>query len=289
MPRGAPDLYTVAAMPAEIPERPLPRRVHLMLTCLCDALFADVGRSVVRVLEHLGVEVVFDPRQTCCGQPAFNSGDWTNARAVARHTLGVFEDADCIVCPSGSCTAMVRWGYPMLFAGERDEARARALGAKTWDFTEFLWKAAGVREWPHPVRPRLAALHRSCHLRELGVGRIPERLLGTIPGLQLAAFDEQEQCCGFGGTFSVTFPHISRAMGCVKLDMIARSGATEIISGDMGCLFHLQGLARKHGRRELRATHIAQIFSEGLVDESFRQSTGPRDNPDENRRSSHRR
>ncbi len=240
-------------------------RVHLMLTCLCDAFYPQAGIAVVECLEAAGYPVVFDPRQTCCGQPAFNAGDRTAARQVARHTLEVFRNAQAVVVPSGSCAAMIRWGYPQLFEGERDLDAALALGARTYEFHEFLVKVAGMLPWPGRYARRVA-LHTSCHMRELQTGPVAESLLRSVAGIDLRPVPQPEQCCGFGGTFSVKFPWTSREIGIAKLDALQNANVEELVSTDMGCLMHLAGLQSRLQTKkpQLPMRHVAELLRDSL-------------------------
>lgn len=238
-------------------------RVSLMLTCLVDLLYPEVGQAVVRVLERAGCEVDFDARQTCCGQPAFNSGDWASARKVARHALSVFSGADIVVVPSGSCAAMVQWGYPQLFEGEPELAEARELGSRTYELAEFLVLKLGKQSWPGAYNRRIA-FHRSCHTRELRSVGQAERLLESISGIDLQPFEETEQCCGFGGVFSVTHPFISTQIGEAKIKQLEASGAEEVVSADMGCLMHLGGLLRNR-ETNLKLKHLAQVLEDAAA------------------------
>ncbi len=233
-----------------------PRRVRLMLTCLCDAFYGDVGRATVQVLEKAGCVVEFDDRQTCCGQPAFNSGDWLSARRVAEHTSTIFAGDVPVVTPSGSCAAMVRHGYPQLLP-----QAGLTPSFKVYELSEFLTDVVGLTSWPATPYPRKIAFHRACHGRLIGIGDRTERLLATIPGLDLQPVPDCEQCCGFGGSFTVKEPHLSASIGEAKLDTLAATHADEIVSGDMGCLMHLSGLADKLGR-PVRTRHYAQILAE---------------------------
>jgi L-lactate dehydrogenase complex protein LldE len=251
--------------------RLLPERgatVHLMLTCLGDAFYPAAGEAAVACLEHLGYRVAFDERQTCCGQPAFNSGDHASALPVARHTLEVFEGAEHLIVPSGSCAAMVRWGYPQLFAGGGDLERARGMAARTWELSEFLSRASGGK-WPGALRRRVA-FHRSCHMRELSAGADPEGLLRSVDGVEVTTLRTPEQCCGFGGTFTVGFPWISGEMAGEKWDDLMGAEPEEILTSDMGCLMHLEGYRRKQGeeekapRRAIPFRHFAELLHESL-------------------------
>ena len=257
------------AEPAHLP-RLAGRRVQLMATCLCDAVYADVARATVEVLELAGCEVVFPEAQTCCGQPAFNSGDWESARRVGRHTLDVFAEVLPVVVPSASCAAMVKHGFSLAFEHQPEIDRVRELAARTWELAEFLVEGLGVAHWGGAYR-RTLAFHRSCHSRGSTAGESARQLLRSIDGVTLVEQDEAEQCCGFGGTFSVSFPHLSAAMGRTKLAAVERVAPDELVGGDMSCLMHLGGLAEKQGRA-VRCRHLAQI----LRDARAPASTGGR-------------
>jgi L-lactate dehydrogenase complex protein LldE len=238
------------------------RKVQLMATCLCDAFHDDVAAATVEVLEHLGCEVAFPEGQTCCGQPAFNCGDWPASRKVVRHTAAVFAAAAPVIVPSGSCAAMLFHGAPLEFEHEADRAVIAGLGTKAWELGDFIVNGLGVRSWPGRFDAAVA-LHRSCHTRGTGSSEAVALLLGSIAGVRLVEFGEGEQCCGFGGTFSVGFPHISAAMGDLKLDHVRAAKPDVLVSGDMGCLMHLGGLSsREHG--SLRMRHFAQVLRDAL-------------------------
>jgi L-lactate dehydrogenase complex protein LldE len=239
------------------------RRVQLMATCLCDAFHDGVAAATVEILEHLGCEVVFPEGQTCCGQPAFNSGDWPSSRKVVRHTAQVFEAPDPIVVPSGSCAAMLFHGAPLEFEHEPDRAAVEAMGRRTWELGDFIVNGLGVRSWPGKFSGSVA-LHRSCHTRGTASSDAVALLVGSIAGVRLVEFGEGEQCCGFGGTFSVGFPHISAAMGDLKLEHVRAAKPDILVSGDMGCLMHLGGLASREGA-PLRALHFAQFLRDALA------------------------
>ena len=238
------------------------RRVQLMATCLCDAFYDDAARATVEVLEHLGCAVEFPAAQTCCGQPAFNGGDWPASRQVVRHTVRAFA-GDCpVVVPSGSCAAMMFHGALLEFEKEADLTEVEALGRRTWELADFIVNALGVTAWPGRYDACLA-FHRSCHGRGTPSSAAAEQLLGSIAGVSLAAFGEGEQCCGFGGTFSVSFPNISSAMGELKLEHLRAVQPDLLVSGDLGCLMHLGGLAEKDGR-PIKTQHLAQVLRDSL-------------------------
>jgi len=235
-----------------------------MLTCLCDAFYPEAGKAAVECLETAGYQVAFDERQTCCGQPAFNTGDRAAALQVARHTIDVFKRAEAVVVPSGSCAAMIRWGYPQLFEGKPDFNAAVDLARRTYEFHEFLILVAGMSPWPGTYS-RKVALHRSCHMRELAIGDGVETLLQSIRGLELIPVNPPEQCCGFGGTFAVTFPWTSETIGAAKLDALRLTGAREFVCTDMGCAMHLVGLHAKSGKSgSFHLRHTAELLRDSL-------------------------
>jgi L-lactate dehydrogenase complex protein LldE len=238
------------------------KRVQLMATCLCDAFHDDVAAATVEVLEHLGCEVSFPEAQTCCGQPAFNGGDWPASRKVVRHTVRAFGSPDPVVVPSGSCAAMMFHGAVLEFENEPDASEVGALGRRTWELADFIVNGLGVRSWDGRLDAAIA-LHRSCHTRGTGSSDAVALLLGSIAGVRIVEFGEGEQCCGFGGTFSVGFPHISAAMGDLKLDHVRAAKPDLLVSGDMGCLMHLGGLASREGS-PLRSMHFSQVLRDSI-------------------------
>ena len=239
-----------------------PHRVQLMATCLCDAFYDDVARATVEVLEFLGVRVDFPEGQTCCGQPAFNGGDWPASRRVVRHTLATFSGGDPVVVPSGSCAMMLRHGALLEFEREPDLPLAQELAGRTWELADFLAGVLGVRAWPGRYEGRIA-FHRNCHNRGTNSEQASLALLGSIAGVTVVTFGEPEQCCGFGSTFSVSHPNISGSMGALKLDHILAARPDVLVSGDMSCLMHLSGLAGREGKA-LKVRHIAQVLRDAL-------------------------
>jgi len=245
-------------------------RVALFIPCYVDLINPEVGVSVVRVLRKLGVEVSYPRGQTCCGQPAFNSGFFDEARGVARHFLEVFEkeDWDYIVCPSGSCTTMVSHYYPFIFDDQQlleERERAENLGHRVREFSDFLVNVLGVKDVGASHAGR-AVFHTGCHQRrELGVLNEPRELLGNVSGLDLLDWENEELCCGFGGTFSVKMPDVSVAMADEKIAALERSGADTIVSCDSSCLMHLGGRLKKTGH-DTRIMHLAQILDPGKAE-----------------------
>ena len=250
-------------MAAETQVRPAGKKVLLMGTCLCDAFYDDVARATVEVLEHLGVEVLFPDNQTCCGQPAFNSGDWTASRKVARFTADVFSGELPVIVPSGSCAAMNFHGNLLQFEECPDPA-IDSLARRTWEVCDFIVNGLGIREWKGAFeKPTRLAFHRSCHSRGTNTGEAITTLLSSIRNAEVVPFGQAEQCCGFGGTFSVTFPHISGRMGSLKLDHILDAAPDLLVSGDMSCLMHISGLARVQGR-PIEHKHAIQVLRDTL-------------------------
>ena len=234
--------------------------VSLFIPCFVDQLAPRVGLAVATVLERLGHTVEFRPAQTCCGQPAFNSGYWDEARTVARHALDVFAGAGAVVGPSGSCVAMLRVFYPQLVAGMPEETAALDLAGRTFEFSEFLVKKLGVTDvgarFPHRV-----TYHDGCHgLRELRVRDEPRALLRAVRDLELVECDEAESCCGFGGLFSVKFPMVSTAMAEVKAGSLARTECDYIVSSDPSCQLQLDGWLSKNDKRP-RTIHLAEVLA----------------------------
>ena len=238
------------------------KRVQLMATCLCDAFYDDVARATVEVLEYLGCTIEFPEGQTCCGQPAFNGGDWPASRKVVCHTLATFAGDVPVIVPSGSCAAMVFHGAPLEFEKEKDLPEVQAMANRTWELVDFIVNGLGVKTWPGRYEAK-AAFHRACHTRGTNSGAASTTLLDSIAGLTLVPFGEGEQCCGFGGTFSVSFPNISSGMGTLKLEHIRAVQPDLIVSGDMSCMMHLGGLAQKEGK-PIKTQHVVQILRDAL-------------------------
>src|SRR5215471_15169025 len=217
-------------------------RISLFVTCIVDQVFPKVGLAMAEVLERVGYQVDFDPAQTCCGQPAFNSGYRDEARRVARHFLEVFRDAEHIVVPSGSCASMITHHFEELFRGDDQVIESvRRLAPRVREFSQFLLDIAHVDD----VGARFEGLvtyHDSCHaLRDMKIKEGPRRLLAKVRGLTLREMDAAEECCGFGGTFSVKFPEVSGGMARTKIDSILKTKAGTVVSIDSSCLMQLQG------------------------------------------------
>lgn len=242
--------------------RPAQKSVQLMLTCLADAFYHTVGRATVEVLEHAGCTVEFPENQTCCGQPAFNAGDWPASRDVVRHTCKVFAGTKPIVVPSGSCAAMMFHGAPLEFEKERDLDAIEAMGNRSWELADFLVNGLGLTAWPGKFPYRIA-FHTSCHSRGTKSGEAALTLLSSLEGCEVIPFGDAEQCCGFGGAFSVTFPNISTAMGQLKIEHVQAVAPDYLVSADMGCIMHLSGLINREGR-PLKTLHLAEVLAASL-------------------------
>jgi L-lactate dehydrogenase complex protein LldE len=222
--------------------QPTGPKIGLLVTCLVDLFRPNVGFAAIKLLEDAGCTVDVPPTQTCCGQPAYNSGDRADAKAIAKAVIAAFEPYDYVVAPSGSCAGMLRKHYPPLFADDAEwRPRAEAVAAKTWELISFLTDVRGVTA----VAARYdgsVTYHDSCSgLRELGIARQPRQLLATVEGLELRELPDADVCCGFGGTFCVKFPEISNAIVEKKVELVAETGADTLLAGDLGCLLNLAG------------------------------------------------
>ena len=235
-------------------------KVTLFIQCIVDSIFPQVGQSMVRVLDRLGVAMEYPADQTCCGQPAFNSGFRGEARDAAKRFIEIFEEAETIVCPSGSCVDMVRNHYADLFKNDsRWLERARHVAGKTFEFSEFLVDVLEVEDVGASFAERVT-YHDSCHLmRGIGVSRQPRALIARVKGIDFVEMHDADRCCGFGGAFSFKYPDISTAMLEDKVRNINASGARMVIGCDMGCLMNIQGiLNRKH--LNINTMHIAELL-----------------------------
>ena len=241
-----------------IPESP---RVALFVTCLVDLFRPSVGFAAVKLLQQAGCRIEVPLRQTCCGQPAFNSGDRRGAEAIARGVIEAFAGFDHVVAPSGSCAGMLRLHLPELFDDDPEtKERAVELAGRCHELVSFLVDVMGVRD----VQAQLAATvtyHDSCSgLRELQVKRQPRQLLASIEGLSLREMEDSEVCCGFGGTFCVKYPEISTRMVSNKAEHIEATGAELLLAGDMGCLLNMAGRLKRLGSA-VQSRHVAEVLA----------------------------
>lgn len=237
-------------------------RVGLFVTCLVDLMRPSVGFAALKLLEAAGAEVVVPPAQTCCGQPAYNSGDRPDAIALARKLVAEFEACDYVVAPSGSCSGMIRTHYPDLFAAEPAMlARVQALAARTYELTDFLVNVLKVDRVPGTFNGRITYHDCCAGLREMGVKSQPRALLSKVPGVHLQEMAECETCCGFGGTFSIKFGEISTRLADNKCQHVANSGADAVVLGDLGCMLNIEGRMRRRGDATTQVLHIAEVLA----------------------------
>ena len=237
-------------------------RVGLFVTCLVDLFRPSVGFAAVKLLEDAGCRVEVPAAQTCCGQPAYNSGDRGQAQNIARQVINAFADYDHVVAPSGSCAGMLTQHYPSLLADDAAyAARARALADKSHELMSCLCDVLRVTQ----VKARFAgtvSYHDSCaSLRECGVRMQPRTLLNSVEGLELREVGSPETCCGFGGTFCVKYPDVSNRMVADKVDDIVATGADTVLSGDLGCLMNIAGKLRRTGAA-VAARHVAEVLAD---------------------------
>ncbi len=236
-------------------------KVALFITCLADQVFPDVAKATVRVLRHLGCEVSVPMAQTCCGQPAYNAGFATEARAGARTLLAAFEEVEAVVGPSGSCVGMVRKHFAELFVDANERARASELAQKTWELSEFIVQRLGRPTIEGRFEHRVT-FHPSCHAsRLLGLREEPLQLLRGLQGLELVPLPRAEDCCGFGGLFACKMPEISGAMVEEKAAQVVNTGADVLVSTDAGCLMNIAGhLRRQSTSKTPRILHLAEVL-----------------------------
>lgn len=239
-----------------------PPKADLFVTCIIDQLYPQVGVSVVKVLRRLGVDLDFPEDQTCCGQPLYNSGYTKKARSLARRVLDTFSDSQYVVVPSGSCSAMMKVFYLDLFRDDPEMLKkAELFSSKIYEFSQFLTNVLGVED-TGSTYTGTATYHPSCHLlREMEVRDEPKSLLNSVPGLEMKDLPGAETCCGFGGAFSIKFPHISEGMLADKVDNVAASGADTLVSCDMGCLMQLSGGLSRQGS-DVKVRHLAQVLDQ---------------------------
>lgn len=237
-------------------------KVQLFIPCFVDQLFPQTAFNMIKVLEKAGCEVFYNPKQTCCGQPAFNAGFWDDARDVATKFLKDFDKEGAIVAPSASCVGFVKNYYENLFNSETEQSVARRAGEKCFEFSEFVVHKLGVTQFGAVLNGK-ATYHDSCAgLRECKIKDEPRRLLLNVDGLEVVEMQDVETCCGFGGTFAVKFDAISIAMAEQKVEHALATGANFLISTDLSCLMHLQGYI-DHKNYNLQSLHLADVLASG--------------------------
>ncbi len=238
-------------------------KVGLLVTCLVDLFRPSVGFAAVKLLEAAGCAVEVPAAQTCCGQPAYNSGDRVDARVLARQIIDAFDAYPHVVAPSGSCAGMISRHYPALLKDDPVYGpKAAALAGRTHELVAFLTRVLKLERVPAPARYRArVAYHDSCSaLRELGLDAEPRALLASVEGVEIVELPDRDSCCGFGGTFCVKYPEISTRMVEAKTAAIAATGADTVCSGDLGCLLNIAGRLRREGK-PVRARHIAEVLA----------------------------
>ena len=237
-------------------------RVGFFVTCLVDLMRPSIGFAAIKLLEAGGAEVFVPPTQTCCGQPAYNSGDRAGSIALARKVVVEFEDSDYLVAPSGSCAGIIKTHYAELFADDPAMLeRAKALAAKTYELTDFLIGILKLRSVPGTYTGKVT-YHDSCAgLREMAVKMQPRALLAQIPGVDLHEMAECETCCGFGGTFSIKFGEISARLADNKCRHIMNTGADAVVLGDLGCMLTIEGRLRRLGDEKTKVLHVAEVLA----------------------------
>ncbi len=237
-------------------------RVGFFVTCLVDLMRPSIGFAAIKLLEAGGADVYVPPTQTCCGQPAYNSGDRKDALALARKVVDEFEGCDYLVAPSGSCSGMIRTHYADLC---RDDpallARAQVLAARTRELTDFLVNVLEVKAVPGTFSGTVTYHDCCAGLREMGIKAQPRALLDTMPGVALQEMAEAETCCGFGGTFSIKFGEISTALADNKCKRVEETGADAVVLGDLGCMLNIEGRLRRRGDSTTRVLHVAEVLA----------------------------
>ncbi len=239
------------------------QKIRLFISCLVDNFFPEVGEAMLRVLSGMGLEIEFPSRQTCCGQPAFNSGYRKEAQEVARHFLEVFTagEGGAIVCPSGSCVSMVKNYYAELFRDDPEKlSRVEKISSNIHEFSEFVFQRKETLSINSVYKGRVT-FHDSCHaLRELGISSQPRELIKSLNGVELVEMKMADACCGFGGTFSIKYPEVSKSMLQEKMDSIIDSGADAVVSTDMGCLMSIKGLVSRK-KLPVKVFHLAELLA----------------------------
>lgn len=250
-------------------------RVGLFVTCIVDLIRPSVGFAAAKLIEDSGCDVDVPAAQTCCGQPAYNSGDSASAREIACQTIAAFDTHDYVVAPSGSCAGMLKAHYPKLLAGDRAWGpRAQAFAGKVHELVSFLVDVRGMTAVAATYQGRVT-YHDSCSgLRELGVREQPRTLLRSVKGLQLVELADADVCCGFGGTFATKYPEISNSIVARKTDQISATGADLLLAGDLGCLMNMAGKLRREGRK-VSARHVAEVLAGEMRDPPIGEALPP--------------
>jgi L-lactate dehydrogenase complex protein LldE len=235
-------------------------KIHIFIPCLVDQFYPNVAVSMCRILKKLGIEYVYLPEQTCCGQPAFNTGYHAEAQELAERFLRIFEPAETIVAPSGSCISMTRIFYPKLDLSPQSRAVMERLGPRMFEFSDFLVRELGIVDVGARFNGKVT-YHDSCHLlRELKIEEPPRQLIRHVQGAEFVELDDSQSCCGFGGTFAVKFADVSTAMGADKADAIERTGADVVVANDASCLMQIAGMLSRRNSR-IVPMHLTELLA----------------------------
>lgn len=238
-------------------------KVDIFIPCFIDQVFPETGFNMVKILKKLGCEVHYNPKQTCCGQPAFNAGFFDEAREVGSKFLNDMDSGNYIVAPSASCVGMVKNSFTKLFENTSDLVHLRRVQKRTFEFTEFLTKVLKINKIDGAKLNGKATYHDSCSaLRECKIKESPRLLLNNVEGLELVEMEDTDTCCGFGGTFAVKFESISSAMADQKTEKALATNADILISTDSSCLMHLEAYLKKHDQN-IKVMHIADVLASG--------------------------
>ncbi|MFZ9262880.1 MAG: (Fe-S)-binding protein [Chitinophagaceae bacterium] len=236
--------------------------VHVFIPCFIDQLYPDAGFNTIKVLERAGCKVHYNPKQTCCGQPAFNAGYWGESKEVCNKFIDDFQDAECIVIPSASCAGFVKNYYSKIYDNTPNQKDIKEVQSKVFELSDFLINELKIDDLGAVFNGKVA-YHDSCAaLRECNIRKEPKQLLSKVTGLELIEIKDNETCCGFGGTFSVKFEGISTAMGEQKVNNVVNTNAEYLVSTDLSCLMHLNGIIQKNGLN-IKSLHLADILASG--------------------------
>ncbi len=245
----------------------MPYTVHLFIPCFVDQLFPEVGIATVNILERLGCELIYPPTQTCCGQPAFNSGYWEETAVLAEKFLNIFSEAEYVVAPSGSCVSLVKNLYGELPMSEEMKSLWQNWNSRVHEFSQFLSEILKIETW-QGYFPGKVTYHDSCHgLRELRISEKPRQLLKSIEGLDYIEMDHPDTCCGFGGTFAVKFADISTAMVEKKAQWIEESGVEYVVATDSSCLMQIDGYLKRQ-KIPVKTMHLAELLWKAIEEEN---------------------
>ncbi len=237
--------------------------VTLFIPCLVDQVYPEIGLAMAKILRHFGYELFYDPRQTCCGQPAFNAGHRIEARKVAKQFIDIFQQAETIVAPSGSCVAMIRNYYPVLFKDHHCEKPARQLSKRVFEFSEFLYRENLIPNISGTFSGRVG-FHNSCHsYRELGINAEPLNIVKRISGYELVELPGEPVCCGFGGLFSFKFDYVAAAMALNRIDMFRAQNVDTIISNDPGCIMHMRQEIKAE-KINMQLLHLTEFLAQSM-------------------------